>query len=237
MSPPFIFRIDEIQQAPDALPYANAYHHWIPTTNANANVRRSGGASGVYFRCDGQRIYPLQGGTLPQGSAFYKAFSVYYSIGRGFWVLEGDATTTTPHDHGQVWMPLTFDHENYSSFLTNAGEHNTLAAQRTDQRWPAMLLPDIYHAQFPTNAAHQSYGSLTGELPIFLALLAFSVERQNVQWAVTNCFRNGKWRAHNQQRHGRIHQRGVVVYVYTTTGSTPSELDQFEKGNLGKYFN
>jgi hypothetical protein len=68
--------------------------------------------------------------------------------------------------------------QTYSSYITNAGEHNRLRTQRSNQTWPKMLLPKHYHAPEPsrTSDEYHQYGGLTGELPLFLALIAFSVD-------------------------------------------------------------
>ena len=196
-----MFRIDEIREAEDAASNADAFNYWLPSTEPGANVRIHSPTSGGYFMCDGQKIYRTSG---PRG-ALYKTFSLYYS--QGFWVMEGDATTATGD---QPWRRLNFDWEpDYSSFLSNAGQRSRLAIQRSDQYWPRMLLPDIYHAQRQT--PHTSYGGLIGELPIFLALMAFSINRDYVEWVMTNCFVDGQWRTHNH-RHGRRYQS----YPYRT---------------------
>ncbi|KAF2191808.1 hypothetical protein K469DRAFT_804780 [Zopfia rhizophila CBS 207.26] len=234
MSPPYIFRIDEIQETREAAHYATARYHWIPSTDRGAHVRIGGGASGTIWYCNRQQIYSLP--QFPPGCALYKVFSVYYSEGHGFWVLRGDATNPPA---SETWHPLSFDHEGheYSSFLTNAGQQPTLYCQRADQHWPRMLLPDIYHSRVPTTG---TYGGLIGELPIFLALVAFSVARQLVPQILQQLFIGGAWITHNYP-HGRLNQRGVVVYVYTCPsnydgGSSEHDLDAFEKGNLGKYY-
>lgn len=113
-----------------------------------------------------------------------------------------------------------------------------------------MLLPDIYHgAAYP----HTGYGGLTGELPIFLALLAFSMAPGHLANDLPNMMSGGSWRAHRQS-HGResytfktrggtclltrpgTNKRGVIVYVYTVDDNH-DELAAYEKGELGNYYN
>jgi hypothetical protein len=69
-----------------------------------------------------------------------------------------------------------------------------LRVQRRDQAWPRLLLPDIYHT--PTLTPHQQYGGLTGELPIFLALIAFSTSRDWLPNVLPTVFQNGAWVLH-----------------------------------------
>lgn len=158
-------------------------------TVQNAHIPRAGGASGTYFVCDGQRIYALPDSSLPAGCVEFKEYSVYYN--QGFWILHGNATRPPLHE---AWKKLYFDHEqDYSSYLTPAGQHSALACQRADQRWPRMLLPDIYHGPL---TPYQQYGGLVGELPIFLALMAFSIGRDHVNWMFQNCFTDGRWLIH-----------------------------------------
>lgn len=166
----------------------------IPSTKHGDNLRIQGYATGKLFYCDSQRIYPIN--ERPRESAHYKTFSVYFHGGYGFWVLRGDALSPIPGEH---WQPLRFDHSDtdYSSFLTNAGEHSTLRVQRLEQRWQSMLLPDIYHTSIMTD--HRQYGGLTGELPILLALIALSTKREWVPNVLPMTFVNGAWAGHPYQ--------------------------------------
>jgi hypothetical protein len=155
--------------------------------------------SGFYWFCNGNNIQRLNlpTGQLPQGAMFYSAFSMYYCEGYGFWVTRGDAT-----NNPDAWRPLTFEHDdqNYSSELTNAGTQGRLRCQRPDQQWPRMLLPDIYQTQ--PMAIHQTYGGLKGDLAILLALVAFSMSRENLQQYLQSMFLNQRWQVHGLA-HGR----------------------------------
>lgn len=141
----------------------------------------------------------------------HHTFSMYYSDGYGFWVLPDDATG----EPQWAWRPLTFEHDDqdYSSYLTSAGEHYTLRCQRTDQLWPQMLLPDIYQAR-PANIS-QSYGGLKGDLGIFLALIAFSMTREHMQTYLRTLFSRGAWQLHGLPN-GRELQPSVVLPKYST---------------------
>jgi len=152
-----------------------------------------------WYCCDGRKIKLLQNYTPPADASPYRVFSMFFSGGHGFWVLRGDATT--PTDGGDTWHPLMFEHDEttYCSSVTNAGTERTLRVQRPDARWPRMLLPDIYHGPaYP----HAGYGGLTGDLPIFLSLIAFSMSPRQLITDLPKMMKDGEWRAHNNQ-HGR----------------------------------
>ena len=197
---------------------------------------------------------PVQ--SLPQPLNHFQTFSVFYSRGGGFWVLRGDGTVPDP---SEAWMPLRFEPvADGSSYLTPAGVGDTLQCQRPDQYWPHKLLPNIYHGPCTQNPNH---GGLRGELSIFLALVAMSMDPTNLPQWLPWMYQGSRWHAHALD-HGCMfdtlqsspcnlsvadltsgqHKRGVVVSVYTcpTTwagGSTSQDLTNLENGVYGKYFN
>jgi hypothetical protein len=194
--------------------------------------------------------YP--GTALPQGADHYSTFSTYYGDGQGFWVVKGDAASPNPAT-GYAWKPLRFeypqDHDSdikdYSSFLTNAAAHPTLYVQRDDQQWPRLLLPNIYHAppHCRIGSDRSQWGGLKGELPIFLGLIAHSTSREWLPSVLPRTFIGGAWIAH-QWGLPWTPRRGVVVSVYTCppttsnpTGSTEQDLEDYEEGLYGNYFN
>jgi hypothetical protein len=141
----------------------------------------------------------MNASTPPQGASPFQTFSVFYSDGFGFWVLRGDATSPPA---AEAWHPLSFDWDehDYSAYLTNAGTEHTLRLQRSDQRWPLMLLPTTNHVQ-PT-VVHQSYGGLKGDLAIFLALVALSIQMPYLERILPEMFVEGTWKTH-PYAHGR----------------------------------
>jgi hypothetical protein len=147
------------------------------------------GTSGRYWLCNGQQIEEI--GECPAGSQLYKTYSVYYVGGVGFWILQGDARNPPPCN---VFHKLQFDYYDsvgYTSYLTNVGQYSTLRLQPQDRRWADMLLPNIYHSSTPTTS--QQYGGVVGELPIFLALMAFSTSRGELPGVLPYMFRSGAW--------------------------------------------
>ncbi|ORX97454.1 hypothetical protein BCR34DRAFT_496876, partial [Clohesyomyces aquaticus] len=244
LQPSFIFRIDEIEESKEEnrATLVDMWGHWIPSTDAGTNVRKQGGVSYKWYLCDGQNILPLS--NLPRGAIHHETYSMYFSGGAGFWVLKGDAT-----DPGreQSWQPLRFewDETKFSSSLTEAGEQATLRVQRSDQVWPKMLLPDIYHASGP-RTPYSQYGWLGGELGILLALAAFSVKVDYLASVLPTMFQDGEWKIHPYEngRNVGTNQRGLVVFVYTcpdgVTDTAPessrTDLEEYEHGVWGPYY-
>lgn len=186
----YIFRIDEIEEAVDAPVAVESRIDWIPSMSRNANLPVGGGASGIWWYCNGTQIYSIPSSQAPAESQRYKTYSAFYAGGFGFWVLDSDATNSRSE---AGWQPLRFYHDriDFSSYLTNVSEHNTLVCQRRDQTWPRMLLPDIYHGN---ETPYQPYGALKGELGIFLALVAFSMRKEYMVQYVPHMFSNGSWK-------------------------------------------
>jgi hypothetical protein len=64
-----------------------------------------------------------------------------------------------------------------------------------------MLLPDIYHGPHYSAAG---YGGLTGDLPIFLSLLALSMKPSRLAEELPKLMKDGDWVEH-QKSHGRAY--------------------------------
>jgi hypothetical protein len=192
-TPSFVFRIEEIFEHPRITP-RTIRGSWRPPINPGWSYSLGSGSSNLYGYCDGHQISWLS--QLPPGASVYKQYSTYYAEGSGFWILKGDARAPPPDDD---WHKLRFDtYDNRgSSYLTNAGKLSTLHVQPLSQNWAALLLPDIYHSRIP--ATRESPGGLTGELAIFLALIAFSTSRENVQGILPYTFSRGRWKTHDWQ--------------------------------------
>jgi len=94
----------------------------------------------------------------------------------------------------QGWQPLCFDHIDAFSYLSNAGEHDYAKNARSDQPWVRMLLPSIYR-----DAARSKprKGGLIGELAIFLALIAFSMQPELMNSLLPQMMSPGRWQVHN----------------------------------------
>jgi hypothetical protein len=198
-SPPFIFRIDEFTEHPQAIEQFDRNGRWIPMALAGYNIRQHGvGVSGQWWECDGRKIRLKSGWSPPAGTAPYKSFSTIYSDGHGFHVLRGDATSPPK---SETWHDLSFDWDEttMSSTLTNAGTRRSLRVHNPNARWPSMLLPDIYHGP---DYFGSDYGGLTGDLPIFLALIALSMKPDRLPTQLPKMMVGGEWQEHKRS-HGR----------------------------------
>lgn len=272
-SPKFFFRIDEFSQDPN---YTMSHGNGLPNSQG-LYVRRPGhGITGQWWICDGNQTRSLPSWHPPQGSTSYSVFSTMFIAGHGFCILRGDAMNPS---NDEAWHNLRFDHDEMTgpSALTNAGQDATLLWQNPKSRWPHMLLPSIYHAPKPqgnpnppveadapgdlgtpeeenilgASNAQEIFGGLTGDLPIFLALLAFSMKPERLATELPRLMNDGRWRTHSRS-HGRkyiirryerqeliqilgIHQRGVIVYVYAYNDNH-QQLNELEYGRLGMYY-
>jgi hypothetical protein len=169
----------------------NCHGVWKPSTDIGANIDYTPGVgvSGRQWFFDSQQIYEVT--QRPTGAQLYKRFSVYYIGGAGFSILRGDARHPP---NGETWHPLQFtynDDGTYSSFLTNVGHEHTLRLQPQDPQWAHLMLPTHNHTH--DIAPHRGLGGLIGELPIFLALLAFTTSREYLPSVLPHTMSNGVW--------------------------------------------
>ncbi|KAJ4988630.1 hypothetical protein SVAN01_05921 [Stagonosporopsis vannaccii] len=231
--PAFIFQINEVREHPNVDETVDVNGHWMPSYVRGYNQPVTEGVTGTWWMCNGNRIWPLPGSTPPQEAQVWKTYSVFFCGGHGFRVMRGNATD--PSD-GQAYHPLAFEHhshDNWSSYLTNVMGSPTLCCHREDQVWTRMLLPNTYHGSL---TAVQQYGGLKGELPIFLALIAFSMPPDHLRTYLPAMMHNGAWQQFTMQN-GWIHKRGVVVTVYTFSGgSSAADLRHAEEGNGQRYY-
>jgi hypothetical protein len=189
---PYFFRIDEIAEHPDAYCHADKQGNWKPSVEHGANVNYTAGVgvSGKHWFCNGRVIEEITHPVNPSPQP-YKTYSVYYIGGVGFSVLKGDARHP-PVDEG--WHPLQFAYYNEngcSSYLTNSGQSQTLRLQPQNSGWADMLLPSTNHSH--QKAKNMLEGGIIGELPIFLALMAFTTSRENLADVLPRMYANGRW--------------------------------------------
>ncbi|KAK3712169.1 hypothetical protein LTR37_009260 [Vermiconidia calcicola] len=156
-------------------------------------------------------------------------------------------------DRVEDWVPLKFrwpDEINSSgvSYATTRGPYDRLRLQRPDQVVLRELLPDQYLATPETQRPRRPYGGLIGELPILIALIAYSVRPNEVDGALVHCLRRG-YRSYNRPRGGGWNQqRGLVVRVFRNLGNPNEEaldngrlsapvraLQLLENGYYGKF--
>ena len=192
MQPAFVFQIHEVREHQNVQPSADTNGYWLPSHVPGHNVVVPEGVSNAWWICNGNVIWTVPEAQLPD-KQYYKTFSVFFSGGFGFRVLRGNATVPAA---GEAWQPLGFEHDKkdaHSSYLTNVMQQPTLRSHRTNQAWVPMLLPNTYHGPRSTN---QNRGALKGELPIFLALLALSMPKDQVMASLPRLFTGGNWQLH-----------------------------------------
>ena len=96
-----------------------------------------------------------------------------------------------------TWARLRFHHfrapHSYRSFASPYGTQIRMQTQRPDQRWARRLLPEAYWAPNKSWTHVHGRGGLVGELPLLLALVAFSVPGACLDMVMTRCFAGGEW--------------------------------------------
>ncbi|KAF2497147.1 hypothetical protein BU16DRAFT_350522 [Lophium mytilinum] len=260
MAPTFLVRVDVMRPQPAGFGQSvDSYGRWTPPKAFGGNISAGGGTSGLYYYCDGQRIVQSAWPTNPPPTHF-KTYSVYFQE-NDFYVANGDATRSqvgdgkapqseTEEDSEEEdeekpkppfiidgWFRMSFTYcQNYVSHVCYDGEQRKLCFQHAQQDWVRMLFPPAYHADILSQPGTH-YGGLTGDLPLFLALIMFSVQENLGHWALTSLFQGGSWTPHTQP-HGRGDRRGMVVSVWAwpPTTTTPTHLAQLENGVFGKFF-
>lgn len=111
--------------------------------------------------------------------------------------LQAQQQQTTSHNLPS-WARLRFQHlparHAFRSFATPEGSAIRLQTQRPDQAWWARrLLPEAYWAPNKAWTHVQDKGGLVGELPLLMALVAFSVPALYLETVFTECFGDGSW--------------------------------------------
>ena len=112
-----------------------------------------------------------------------------------------DARTTNVYQYGRGWQRITFIHNRvgnssnaYYSYISDQGAEQRIAAPALPH-WIDQLLPSWYNCE-PRHAARTQAG-LIGELPLLLALAAFSAPPTS-PGSLLNCIAPGRWFAHQQ---------------------------------------
>lgn len=193
--PPYFFKIEEIKPNPGCTPESTPEGHWRPSTYPNYNYRTGDGVSNILWKCQGTYISQASMQITPTLEV-YKQYSVFYSEGFGFWVLSGDATDPSGE---QAWNALRFDHGhvNGAAYLTQAGQESAIPLQHPSAMWHHKLLPNTYHGSRPQPPG---CGGLVGELPIFLALVAMSMDPTDLLQYIPWMFQNDAWLVHSLVR-------------------------------------
>ena len=113
-------------------------------------------------------------------------------------VVPFDSRTRNAYENSGGWRPLTFIHKRigqtrhtYSAVSAN-GDLQHIAAPGSPH-WMPQLLPMVY--DFQTGSPRIQAG-LIGDLPLLIALAAFSAPPTALAGVLTNCLRRGTWRPH-----------------------------------------
>lgn len=186
--------------------------------------------------------------------------------------LEDDDSSSDDDDsfdrHTENWVPLRFSavagDSTLTSKATTRGLGQRILFQRPDQTSLHELLPNQYLAPRQDWRAAPGYGGLVGELPILIALVAYSVPPHGVSTKLAECIRQG-YRPHGRRRGegckckpsllqrnvdhlAGTERRGLVVRVYYETtnqsqgGPSARALERerslmglIENGSCGKF--
>ena len=163
------------------------------------------------------------------------------------------------------WVPLDFhytrDHQSnrFYSFLDCPGEHTKMAASGTSH-WIRQLFPQGYHRALPAapSATTIVNAGLTGQLPLILAVAAYSCPPQSVDFVLQHCIEPRRWKQHSADpdceleglfsqevcfelcTHSNIGNtsRGMVVTIWREPNSTTTDeqLRNLESGVYGPIF-
>ncbi|OJD33050.1 uncharacterized protein BKCO1_3400066 [Diplodia corticola] len=222
----FYVRVVGIEPRRDARPREPVRGVWLPPVG-----RHSVMVSSQLFCFNGAAVYDMTNSQHPpQGSQVFSTCSVYH-YSSTFWALNYDVTQHAV-DQGEHsdWNHIGFDYgDGRMNWVGIGGQHRRLDRQ-CDQPWVHSLFPENHQPyEFSVD---RRYGGLSGELPVIIAFIAFSIRPEWLIHALSSCMRRGQWSGH-EQRHGRIDGRGVVVTVYTAPGmSTRAQLREFEASRI-----
>lgn len=181
---------------------------WLPPRRNNQLLRAAGCPAGQYFYFNGvtkrSTLYvPPPGYVLPPGAEVYKECSVYVNRAK-FWTVSYDATRQAVLEgpNCQDWHEIAFHYsgQTWTSYVDHAGEHERLLVQRPNQIWVNQLLPDRYHAAQSIADEYPQFGGMVGDLPLILALIAFSMAPQYVSSTMERCVHGHAWALHNLPR-------------------------------------
>jgi len=118
------------------------------------------------------------------------------------------------------------------------GSLDTLSGTRSGQTWPQFLFPDRNKPEHRRNRnrtdVEKPFGSLSGDLCVLLALVAFAMSIENVHHGFTYCVRGNGWQApiDFEPGIGRTDKRGMVITLYVRKpdeGEEEVPLDLYER--------
>lgn len=196
----FYFRITAIEQRQGVRPRGMPRGIWLPPAGKDSVP-----TSSQLFCFDGRAVYDVTYAVNPPaGSQVFNTCSIYHDFST-FWAVDYDVTLLAVNEgDNRDWTPIGFDYgDGTINWVGIGGEHRRLGPQR-NQPWARTLLPENHHPRRWSTDGR--YGGLCGELPLIIALIAFSMEPEYLVHALTNCMREGSWGGH-EYPHGRKYTR------------------------------
>ena len=200
----FVFRIESLS------PNYEVFPRWTTSTGAWAPPDRQEAYQstfGTFWRWQGGRVtqIPYSDPCLRAGLRPYKVASLFSQDPDTphLLVVPFDVRTRNVSDYQRGWLPITFDHHpistssgarDYYSSVSATGSESHLAAPGQGF-WMPQLLPQWYNYRAPPNSRARVHAGLIGNLPILLALAAFSVPAVNLAEAMKS-IQPGAWAPH-----------------------------------------
>lgn len=218
----FYFRITNIAPRPGSRPRGMPRGVWLPPEGGNSIA-----TSSQLFYFDGRTVYDVTYSVNPPaGSQEFGVCSMYHDFST-FWAVDYDATQHLVNQaDNRDWTAVGFDHSTPTiNWVGIGGGQRRLGVQR-NQSWVHALFPENHQPR--RYSTDERYGGLCGELPVIIALIAFSMDPEYLAHVLTHCMREGTWEGHSYP-HGRDDGRGMIVTVFTVPGASTAEaLEEFE---------
>lgn len=221
----FWFQVEQLEPNRQYRQRTSADGRWLPPRQRGSNTIRSGHTTGHWYYHDGNHTTRVRQPAQAQYEEF-KTFSFYHdhgyiwvypddaeshAVGNGTGHSDdGDTDNDSGSSSGdedeedrhvEDWQPLSFDWPlrrdvSHTSYATVRGGHELLYVQRQDQSWVRQVMPSIYWAAPEYRDVPAGHGGLVGELPILIALIAFSVPPSLVDAAVRTSIYRQQYRQH-----------------------------------------
>ncbi|KAI6837815.1 hypothetical protein KC332_g799 [Hortaea werneckii] len=268
MAPAFFFTVGVMVPDPNRTPRVTSGAtggRWIPPKAMGGNTR----GTVLKFKHDGRRatIVPALPSTVREYKCYsvyhdhaylwtvdYDATAEKVGDGRDTTAANGNGNCNDSSDEDDSdnessgedeneerpdWSTMSFSlGSSYTSFAGQRQQQQRLHCRRRDQFWALQLFTDIYTAQQENR--NPQHGGLNGELPLLIALLAFTMPPQYLPTYLPQCIGH-TWNVYPPNTLPRgcgwIDRRGLVVRVLYDPGTTSTaDLRALETGSFGCIF-